>query len=91
MRQTIIFIGEIAAVIAVLVSAITWGIRTHNQYLMDAISPLLRTAYVTRINNYRRIQCEDGQLTVQQQIAFDEVMSQYEGLVGRPIGDRECP
>ena len=90
MRKALVIIAEIGAAVAVIASGLTWGIKTHNQYLMDALSPLLRTAYVTRINNYRRIQCEEGSLTVDQQVAYDEVLSDYEDLVGRPIGSREC-
>ena len=90
MRKALVIIAEIGAAVAVIAGGVSWGIKTHNQFLMDAIGPLLRTAYVTRINNYRRILCDGGSLTVDQQVAFDEVQADYEALVGRPIGERGC-
>ena len=80
----------IAGALAALASGLSWAWKQHNAFLMDAISPMLRASYVSRINNYRKIQCMQP-LTVQQQVAYDEVMADYESLVGRPIGsNRDC-
>ena len=69
------------------VSGLSWAWNMHNEFLMDTISPLLRTAYVQRINNYRKKQCMGD---YSDQVELDQVMADYEKLVGRSISDRNC-
>ena len=82
-------ITKIGAAVAVLTGFLTWAWTAHNQFLMDALSPLLRSSYVNRINNYRRIDCMTG-LTFEQKEAMADLLLDYEELVGRPIADRDC-
>ena len=90
LNEGLSLIAKTGAAIAVIAGGVTWAWDKHNQYLIEVLSPILRSAYVTRIRGYREIQCR-GALTIEQQIAFDEVMADYEALVGRPIGNSPCP
>lgn len=75
--------------LGVLSGGFLWAWNAHNEFLMEMISPLLRSSYATRINNYRRMECM-GPLNETVRQAYEQALIDYEDLVGRPIGDRGC-
>ena len=83
------WITSVGGAVAVLATGLNWAWNTHNQFLMDTISPLLRASYVSRINNYRKMECKN-ELSPEAHESMLDVMQDYEELVGRPISSREC-
>ena len=83
------WITSVGGAIAIIAAGLAWAWQMHNEFLMQMISPLLRASYAQRINTYRKLECTN-QLTPVTQQAFEDALQDYEELVGRPIGNRDC-
>ena len=77
-------VKAIAVLLSIFIALGTWVGKAHNQLLMDTVAPLLRASYVTRITNYRAMKC-DGPVSATIEESLQDVLQDYEDLVGRPI------
>jgi len=83
-RKVATWISTVGGAVAVLYLGLTWAWGEHNEFVYDLVKPLLRSSYVQRINNYRRMEC-DGTMTDITREALSDALADYEALVGRPI------
>ena len=88
-KEVSAWVTSVGGAVAMLAAGLAWAWSVHNAFLMEMISPLLRSSYSARINNYRRMECM-GALNATTREALEEALLSYEELVGRPISDRSC-
>ena len=85
-RKTADWVNSVWGAITALGMVGLAAISAHNWWFMEQMSPVIRASLVSRINNYRALECA-GRLGDDQRVAFDLAMAQYEELVGREMGN----
>jgi len=85
LHKSIAWINSVGGAMTTLVACGGAAVAVHNWWFMDKMAPVIRASLVTRINNYRALECE-GMLEDDQRVAFDLAQAQYEDLVGRSMG-----